>query len=248
MRQLTTGPLHHFFGYIGHVQNIPWNQSGRYIVALRTPVRDHLPDGSEPAEIVLLDTQNDYAARVVDQCRAWNPQQGTMLYWNPQAQETQFFFNDRDPETNKVFCVLFDISRGRQRRARSRISASTTRPSATAAWRSAAANSWRSTTAAWAGCGASPAMPARSTGRATCCIRPTTACLSSMWPPANKKLLVSFQQLAAALRGIAPAIDQQALFINHTLWSRDDSRIYFYVRGGWDVKPAAARKSTCPSS
>src|SRR5262245_27451393 len=112
VRQLTRGPQHHFFGYIGHVQNIPWNQGGRYIVCLRTPVRDHLPDASEPADIVLLDTQNDYQARAVAQCRAWNPQQGTMLYWNPQAQETQFFFNDRDPQTNKVFCVLYDISRG----------------------------------------------------------------------------------------------------------------------------------------
>jgi len=45
VRQITTGPLHHFFGYIGHVQNVPWNKSGRYIVALRTSVRDHLPDG-----------------------------------------------------------------------------------------------------------------------------------------------------------------------------------------------------------
>jgi hypothetical protein len=51
----------------------------------------------------------------------------------------------------------------------------------------------------------------------------------------SKRLLVSFQQLAASLRGIEPAIDKQALFINHTLWSRDDSRIYFYVRGGWDT-------------
>src|SRR5262245_64694683 len=102
VRQLTHGPLHHFFGYIGHVQNVPWNQSGRYIVALRTPVRDHLPDASEPAEIVLLDTHNNYSASVVDRSRAWNPQQGTMLYWNPLAKETQFFFNDRDPKTNKV--------------------------------------------------------------------------------------------------------------------------------------------------
>src|SRR6478736_798777 len=85
VRQLTTGPLHHFFGYIGHVQNVPWNKSGRYLVALRTPVRDHLPDASEPAEIVLLDAENNYAARVVDRSRAWNPQQGTMLYWNPEA-------------------------------------------------------------------------------------------------------------------------------------------------------------------
>src|SRR5205823_8185595 len=50
----------------------------------------------------------------------------------------------------------------------------------------------------------------------------------------ERKLLASFQRLAAELRSIAPAIDTQALFINHTLWSRDDSRIYFYVRGGWD--------------
>src|SRR5687767_16036089 len=93
VRQLTTGPLHHFFGYIGHVQNIPWNKSGRYLVALRTPVRDHLPTGEEPAEIILLDAEKDYAAKAVEKSRAWNPQQGTMLYWNPQQQETQCFFN-----------------------------------------------------------------------------------------------------------------------------------------------------------
>ena len=33
-----------------------------------------------------------------------------MLYWNPQAAETQFFFNDRDPVSNEIFCVLYDIS------------------------------------------------------------------------------------------------------------------------------------------
>src|SRR4051812_40525399 len=117
VRPITAGPLDHFFGYIGHVQNVPWNKIGRYIVALRTPVRDHLPDASEPAEIVLLDTKGDFSARVVGQSRAWNPQQGTMLYWNPREQENQLFFNDRDPVTNKVFCVLLDISQepGKQR-------------------------------------------------------------------------------------------------------------------------------------
>ena len=34
VRQITFGPKHHFFGYIGHVQNIPWNASGRYILAM----------------------------------------------------------------------------------------------------------------------------------------------------------------------------------------------------------------------
>src|SRR6185369_15426038 len=109
-KQLTFGPRHHFFGYIGHVQNIPWNQSGRFIVALQASFQDHLPRADEPAEIVLLDTQRDYAVRVLDRTRAWNPQQGTMLYWNPDAPETQLFFNDRDPKTGRIFCVLFDIA------------------------------------------------------------------------------------------------------------------------------------------
>jgi hypothetical protein len=50
----------------------------------------------------------------------------------------------------------------------------------------------------------------------------------------NKKLVASFEQLAKSLRATHPEVDSQALFINHTLWSRDDSRLYFFVRGGWD--------------
>ena len=30
VRQITRGRANHFFGNIGHVQNIPWNASGRY--------------------------------------------------------------------------------------------------------------------------------------------------------------------------------------------------------------------------
>lgn len=112
VRQITSGPEHHFFGYIGHVRTIPWNSSGRYIVALQTSFQDRMPAPGEPARIVLIDTHNNFSVRIADQTRAWNFQQGTMLYWNPEAPETQFFFNDRDPETNQLFCVLFDISAG----------------------------------------------------------------------------------------------------------------------------------------
>jgi hypothetical protein len=234
VRQLTTGPLHHFFGYIGHVQNIPWNKIGRYILTLRTPVRDHLPDASEPAEIVVLDAQHNYAPRVVAHTRAWNPQQGTMLYWNPEAQETQFLFNDRDPATNRVFCVLFDISRGASgERVREYRFEDTPIGNGGVAQRG----------------GKFLAINYGRMGR----LRRVTGYAGAFdWTgdtlhPADdgvfrvdvatgqKQLLVSFQQLAAALRTVEPAIDQQALFINHTLWSRDDSRIYFYVRGGWDL-------------
>ena len=54
---LTSGPKHHFFGYIGHAGTCPWNQSGRYIVALQTDFQDHMPRPDEAAEVILIDTQ-----------------------------------------------------------------------------------------------------------------------------------------------------------------------------------------------
>src|SRR6187549_3449881 len=110
--QITHGPQHHFFGYIGQSRTVPWNADGRCLLALQTPFQDRLPGPDDPADVCLLDTRDHCALRVVDQSRGWNPQQGTMFYWNPEHPETQFFFNDRDPMTGKVFTVLFDIAAG----------------------------------------------------------------------------------------------------------------------------------------
>ena len=110
-RQLTNGPDTHFFGYIGHVGNIPWSGDGRYIVALRSTWRDRLPGAGDPADVILINTANGDEIRKVDGCRAWNPQQGTMLYWNPEAPNTQFFFKRSRPQNGKIFCVLFDVSK-----------------------------------------------------------------------------------------------------------------------------------------
>ena len=114
VEQITHGPKHHFFGYIGQSQTIPWNQSGRYIVALRNGFQDRMPGPGDAADVILIDTEKGYSIRAVDQSQGWNPQQGTMFYWNPESPETQFFFNDRDPETQKVFTVLFDVSKGKR--------------------------------------------------------------------------------------------------------------------------------------
>jgi hypothetical protein len=156
-----------------------------------------------------------------------------MLYWNPQAAETQFFFNDRDPATNKVFCVLFDISRGpageRVREYRFDDKPIGNGGVAQRGGKFLAINYGRM------------ARLRRVTGYAGAydwtgdAMHPADDGVFVVdVATGGKKLLVSFAQLAAALRGVEPAIDQQALFINHTLWSRDDSRVYFYVRGGWD--------------
>ena len=108
VRHLTEGPRHHFFGYIGHVQNTPWNGDGSLMVALRVGFQERMPTAEDVADIVLIDPATR-EVRKIEETRAWNPQQGTMLYWNPEAPETQFFFNDRDQQTGKVFAALYDI-------------------------------------------------------------------------------------------------------------------------------------------
>lgn len=236
IRQITSGPRHHFFGYIGHVQTIPWNQSERYVVALQTDFQNRMPKPEDAADIILLDTQNRHAVRIVDRTRAWNFQQGTMLYWNPDAPETQFFFNDRDPKTNEVFCVLFDIAKGTNGE---RIAEYHFKDTAIGNGGVAQRGGWYA--------GINYGRLAR--------LRPVTGYPGARdWTagagkhPDNdgvfkvntrtkeKHLLVSFRQLANALREKHPDVDDKELFINHTLWSRDDRRLFFFVRGDFDVR------------
>lgn len=233
-RQLTTGPQHHFFGYIGHVQNIPWNQSGRYLLALQTSFQDRMPRPDDAAEIVLLDTKDNYAVRTVERTHAWNPQQGTMLYWNPDAPETQFFFNDRDPKSGRIFCVLFDLGAGEGGK-RIREFRFTDTP---------VGNAGVAQRGGW--------FAAINYGRLAR-LRPVTGYPAAFdWTTGikhptvdgvfkvdartgEKRLLVSFAQLAAAIRPMRPDVDEQELFINHTLNNRDSDRIFFFARGNFEL-------------
>lgn len=227
--QITTGPKNHLFGYIGHVGTIPWNASGRYIVALRTEFVDRMPGPEDPAEIILLDTENDYAPRAVDTSRGWNVQQGTMLYWNPADPENQFFFNDRDPGTGKVFCVLYDISEGRRVREYRFEDTPVGNGGVAFDGKHFAAINY-----------ARMARLRRVTG------------YPGAWDwtegvsapdddgvflvdveTGEKRLLVSFRTLAEALRRERPEIDAMPLFINHTLWSRTGERLFFFARANF---------------
>jgi len=229
IRQVTHGPSHHFFGYIGHVGNTPWNGNGRYMVLLRTTFQERMPGPDEAADIVLLDTVDGSVVKI-EETRAWNPQQGTMLYWNPDARDTQFFFNDRDPLTNSVFCVLYDIA------TRSRIREY--RLDDTPAGNSGVAQR-------------GGFFLGLNYGRMDR-LRKVTGYVGALdWTaesaaPDNdgifkvntrngrKSLLVSFATLADHVRSVRPDVGNMPLFINHTLWSRDDQRILFYLRGYWN--------------
>jgi hypothetical protein len=232
IKQITFGPKHHFFGYIGHVRTIPWNRDGRYILTLQTDFQERMPAPGEAAQIVLLDARDNYAPRVIERTRAWNFQQGAMMYWNPAQPETQFFFNDRDPGTHDVFCVLFDIAKGRR----------------IAEYRFADTPIGNSGVAQHGGwfLGINYGRLARLrpvTGYPgardwTRGVRhPTDDGIFKINPVTKRKqLLVSYKQMADALRATHPEVDGKDLFINHTLWSRNDRRIFFFVRGDFEVR------------
>ena len=230
VQQITdSDKYHHFFGYIGHVQNIAWNQSERYILALRTSFQDHLPEGHEPADVVLIDTHNGYAVKKVEESRGWNPQQGTMFYWNPLEPENQFFFNDRDPESGKVFCVLYDLVQKKRIQE----------------YRFEDHPIGNGGVMQGGGffAGINYARMAR--------LRPVTGYKGAAdWTEGvlhpkddgifkvntqtgDHVLLVSFSQMADVIRKTEPHIDELALFINHTLWNREGDRLFFFARAGW---------------
>jgi hypothetical protein len=229
IEQLTSGTKHHFFGYIGQCQTIPWNASGRYVLGLEIDSIDRLPTPEEFATVMLVDTHRGNKIIRLDKCHAWNPQQGTMFYWNPLKPETQFFFNDRDIKTGKVFTVLYDINKNKRIRE----------------------YRFDDTPVGNGGVAADgSAFLAINYGRLAR-LRLVTGYPQALdWSkdeiaPENdgifivdiktgkKRLLVSYRQLEKELKKRKPELNHTGLFINHTLWNRDSDRVYFFVRGGW---------------
>ena len=230
VQQITSGPKHHLFGYIGHALTIPWNQSGRYIVSLRTDFYERMPEKGEAAEIVIIDTQNNFDVIPLDKTLAWNLQQGTMLYWNPNKPETQFFFNDLDLETGAVFTVLYDIEK-RQRIREYRFG------------KESIANGGVAPSGKYfAGINYGKLSRIREI------VSYAGAKDSTFGGPANpdsdglfkvdiatgeRHLLVSYSKLAEFLDLDDP---DYPIYVHHTLWNRDSDRIVFAVRGGASEK------------
>jgi hypothetical protein len=234
--QITFGPKHHFFGYIGHTKTIPWNKSGRYLLALQTDFQDHMPKAHEAANIVLLDAKNNYSPKQIDQTLAWNFQQGTMMYWNPLAPETQFFFNDRDPKTNEIFCVLFDISKGKNGERVSEYRYPDT-PIGNGAvshdghWFLGINYGKIARTRVVTGYPKAYDWTLEQTGQPT-----NDGIFKVNVETKEKQLIISFKQLADALEKKYPKVQEQNLFINYLLWSRDDSKFLFFARADFDNK------------
>ncbi len=229
IKQLTFGEKHHFFGYIGQCRTIPWNESGQYILGLEIDRIDRMPEPEEGAKIFIVDTQNDNKIIYLDETNAWNPQQGTMYYWNPNKPETQFFFNDRDIKSGEVFTVLYDIKK--KKRIKEYRFKDTHIGNSGVAWDGSFFM------------GINYGRLAR--------LRLVTGYPKALdWSkdevaPANdgifkvniatekKELLVSYRQMENEIIKQLGEFNNTGMFINHTLLNRDGNRLYFFAREGW---------------
>jgi len=229
IEQLTFGEKHHFFRYIGQCRTIPWNEGGRYILGLEIKNIERMPEPEEEARVFIIDTQNDNKIIYLDRTNAWNPQQGTMFFWNPNAAETQFFFNDRDVESGEVFTVLYDMKK-KKRIREYRFNNSHIGNGGVA---------WNGTFFM----GINYGRLAR--------LRLVTGYPESLdWSkdelaPENdgifkvdiksgkKELLVSYRQMEDEIIKELGEFNNTGMFINHTLLNRDATRLYFFAREGW---------------
>ena len=233
VEQLTQGTNHHFFGYIGQSLTIPWSKNGDRILCLSAPFHDHLAGNGEPANVNIIYVNekigNSFKIMKIDESLGWNHQQGTMFYWNPHSPQDQFFFNDRDSQSGVVKTVLYDLSKDRR------------------------IKTYMYDNKSFGNSGVCPngkyflAINYARLAR----LRPVTGYKDSYdWSEGiaapeedgiaiinidtgEKKILLSFKQMAEGLDRKGFDAKGRNLFINHTLWSRDGRWVYFFVRAGW---------------
>ncbi len=94
----------YFFGYY---DKCPWDATGRYLLCHRVQNTCRKADHADPAELILIDTQEGNRITVLGTSRAWNVQQGCMLQWLGPEHTSQVVYNDfRDGQYCSVICDI----------------------------------------------------------------------------------------------------------------------------------------------
>jgi len=100
----------YFFGYY---DKSPWDASGRYILCMRAKDTWTAPDPLGAVEILMFDSEDCYAFRVIGQSHTWNVQQGCMAQWLGPDYLTNIIFNDL--RNGKYCSVVLDWRTGKER-------------------------------------------------------------------------------------------------------------------------------------
>ena len=95
----------YFFGYY---DKSPWDASGRYVLCMKAKDTWSNVAPSEPAEILLIDSENDNATTKIAETYSWNVQQGCMMQWLGPNYDKEIIYNDfRDGKFCSVILNVF---------------------------------------------------------------------------------------------------------------------------------------------
>lgn len=94
VRQITSGPKHHWFGYYDKLQFCPAN---RFVLSNQVDFEHRSPTESDTIQVGMVDTQHDDEWIELGQTDAWCWQQGCMLQWLPTS-PNEVIWNDRDAD------------------------------------------------------------------------------------------------------------------------------------------------------
>ncbi|MBT3481204.1 MAG: hypothetical protein HN457_07245 [Opitutales bacterium] len=238
VKQITSGKKHHIFGYIGQCRTIPWNASGRYILGLELDFIDRMPKPEDAATVFVVDTQKNNRIIRLDKTHGWNPQQGTMFYWNPNNAEHQFFFNDRDVDTGQVYTVLYDVQKRKRVREYRFDDASIGNGGVAFDGSNFMAINYGRLARLRLVTGYPEALDFSKED-----IAPTNDGIFAVDIASGKKrLIVSYRQMEDVLKKHGMHSPHTGLFINHTLVNRDSNRVYFFARANWTRMPGEKKK------
>ena len=215
IRSVTSGPKHHFASAYYHTCS--WSASERYLLCLETDIADHNPTADETAAIGMIDLTNDNFIPLA-KTYAWNFQQGTMQHWLGTSPDSHIIYNDR--RNGKFVSIILNVHTKEERILGRPVSAVSNNGKTAVSLNFARLHITRPGYG-YAGNGDEPKLDET---------YPSDDGLFIIdLETGESKLIVSLADIHT-LSPPPPEIEGPLLWINHTVYNHDDTRIFFMAR------------------
>lgn len=109
VRQITRGPMHHWFGYYDKLQFDP---SSRFVLGMQVGFEHRSPKPDDQIGIGMVDLKNGERWVKLGKSNAWCWQQGCMLQWLP-GSSREIIWNDR--EDGRFIARIMNVITGESR-------------------------------------------------------------------------------------------------------------------------------------
>lgn len=104
-------PVNDFEYFFGYYDKSPWDSSGRYVISLKVKNAYKVPDSTDEAKIVIIDTESN-TEKIIATTHCWNSQQGCMAQWLGPDFSSKIIYNDCRNE--KYVSVIYDFKQNKE--------------------------------------------------------------------------------------------------------------------------------------